>query len=88
MYSTKKNSNPIDRKFLCHHGLQRVYEKSINVKNKLYKQYLLCPTEGNSVEFKSYRNKLNNLIRKCKREYYHKKKLKIQKLTSDKHGKQ
>ena len=47
--------------------------KSINVKNKLYKQYLLCPTEGNSVKFRSYRNKLNNLIRKCKREYYHNK---------------
>ena len=47
--------------------------KGINVKNKLYKQYLLSPTEGISVKFKSYRNKLNNLIRKCKREYYHKK---------------
>ena len=29
--------------------------------------------EGNSVKFKSYGNKLNNLIRKCKGEYYHKK---------------
>ena len=47
--------------------------KSINVKNKLYKQYLLRPTEENSVKFKSYRNKLNNLIRKCKREYFYKK---------------
>ena len=26
--------------------------KSINVKNKLYKQYLLCPTEDNSVKFR------------------------------------
>ena len=44
--------------------------KSIIVKNKLYKQYLLCPTEGNSVKFRSYRNKFN-LIRKCKQKYYH-----------------
>ena len=27
--------------------------KSVNVKNKLYEQYLLCPTDRNSVEFKS-----------------------------------
>ena len=47
--------------------------KSINVKNKLYKQYIAKPTQMNSEKFKSYRNKLNNLIRKCKREYYHKK---------------
>ena len=46
--------------------------KSINVKNKLYKQYLLRPTEDHSVKFKTYRNKLNHLIRKSKREYYHK----------------
>ena len=46
--------------------------KSINVKNKLYKQYLLRPTEDHSVKFKTYRNKLNHLTRKSKREYYHK----------------
>ena len=59
--------------------------------SKLYKQYLLYPTEGNSVKFRSYRNKLNNLIRKCKREYYHnkiEKKKKKKNITSDKHGKQ
>ena len=46
--------------------------KSINVKNRLYKQYLLRPTEDHSLKFKTYRNKLNHLIRKSKREYYHK----------------
>ena len=46
--------------------------KSINVKNKLYKQYLLRPTGDHLVKFKTYRNNLNNLIRKSKREYYHK----------------
>ena len=47
--------------------------KSINTKNKLYKQYLQSPSNERSIEFKTYRNKLNNLIRKCKREYYYKK---------------
>lgn len=47
--------------------------KSINYKNKLYKKYLMNPTEDIKQEFKTYRNKLNSLIRKCKREYYYKK---------------
>ena len=37
--------------------------KSINVKNKLYKQYLLRLTGDHLPKFKTYRNKLNNLIR-------------------------
>ena len=77
---SKTNRKKIPQSPLITKGLL----KSINVKNKLYKQYLVCPTEGN---FRSYRNKLNNLIRKCKREYYHKK-FEKQKITSDKHGKQ
>ena len=47
--------------------------KSINTKNKLYKQYLQSPSDERKIKFKTYRNKLNNLMRKCKREYYHKK---------------
>lgn len=47
--------------------------KSINVKNMLYKKYLTTPNDDNLRKFKTYRNKLNTLIRKCKREYYHKK---------------
>ena len=46
--------------------------KSIIVKNKLYKQYILHPTGDHLVKFKTYRNKLNNLIGKSKLEYYHK----------------
>ena len=53
--------------------------------------YLLCPTQGNSVKFKSYWNKLNIinnnriLSEKLKRKKERKKK---KNLTSDKHGKQ
>ena len=47
--------------------------KSINNKNKLYKEYLQCPNESRNVKFKTYRNKLNNLIRKSKREYFYRK---------------
>ena len=47
--------------------------KSINIKNKLYKQYLKCPDKNRLQKFKTYRNKLNNLIRKSKREYYYNK---------------
>jgi hypothetical protein len=39
----------------------------------LYKKYLTTQNDDNLVKFKTYRNKLNTLIRKCKREYYHKK---------------
>ena len=44
--------------------------KSINKKNKLYKVYLRSPTNGNLQKFKAYRNKLNMLIRKSKRNYF------------------
>ena len=33
----------------------------------------MTPTDDNLGKFKTYRNKLNALIRKCKREYYYKK---------------
>ena len=47
--------------------------KSITTKNKLYKEYLRSPNEQQAVKFKTYRNKLNNLIRKSKREYFYSK---------------
>ena len=43
--------------------------KSINKKNKLYKQYIQSPTKANLQKFKTYKNKLNMLIRKSKRIY-------------------
>ena len=47
--------------------------KSIQNKNKLYKEYLQCPNENRAIKFKTNRNKLNNLIRKSKREYFYSK---------------
>ena len=47
--------------------------KSINTKNKLYKQYLSCPNDSNRQKFKTFRNKLHSLIRKSKRSYYFRK---------------
>ena len=44
--------------------------KSINTKNKLYKKCLSSPTSTNMQKFKTYRNKLNCVIRKAKRSYY------------------
>ena len=38
--------------------------KSINTKNKLYKRYVQKPSEERLNKFKTYRNNLNNLIRK------------------------
>ena len=47
--------------------------KSINKKNRLYKQYLKNPTNVNLQKFKTYKNKLSMLIRKSKRMYLFKK---------------
>ena len=47
--------------------------KNINKKNKLYKQYIQSPTIVNLQKFKTYKNKLNMLIRKSKRMYFFKK---------------
>ena len=43
--------------------------KSINKKNKLYKQYLHSPSNKGLQQFKTYKNKSNMLIRKAKRKY-------------------
>ena len=44
--------------------------KSINTKNKLYKKYVMKPCEKSKNRFKKYRNKLNALIKKSKKDYY------------------
>ena len=41
--------------------------KSINKKNDLYKHNIHSPTNGNLQKFKTYKNKLNILIRKSKK---------------------
>ena len=47
--------------------------KSINKKNKLHKQYIHSPTVEKLQHFKTYKNKLNMLIRKAKRKYFFRK---------------
>ena len=47
--------------------------KSIRNKNTLYKEYLQCPNENRAIKFKTYQNKLNNLIRKSKLDYFYSK---------------
>ena len=47
--------------------------RSINNTNKLYKVYKNSATEENLNKYKSYRNKLHNLIRKMRRQYFERK---------------
>ena len=44
--------------------------KSINKKNKLYKQYLNSPSKERSQKFKTFKDKMNMLIRKSKRSHF------------------
>ena len=65
-----KSAPLIEKEILCHHGLLKVgLLKSINKKNKLYKQYIQSSTNGNLQKFKTYKNKLNMFILKSKRMY-------------------
>ena len=45
--------------------------KSINKKNKLYKKYIQIPTNVNLQKYKTYKDKLNMLIRKSKRMHFY-----------------
>ena len=44
--------------------------KSINTKNKLYKQYLQSPNDIRRQKFVTFRNKLHTIIRKSKRSFF------------------
>ena len=44
--------------------------KSINKKNRLYKKFIRSPSLSNERKYKTYKNKLNHLIRIAKRKYY------------------
>ena len=50
--------------------LSRGLFKSINKKNTLYKQFVRSPTTSCELKYKTYKNKLNHLIRIAKRTYY------------------
>ena len=43
---------------------------SISNKNKLYKRWKKCPTSKNLTSYKTYRNKLNSVIRRAERDHY------------------
>ena len=53
--------------------LTKALLKSIKRKNKLYKQFLHKPTQKNNLLYKSYKNKLNHILRSVRRLYYEKK---------------
>ena len=44
--------------------------KSINKKNRLYQKFIRSPSLSNERIYKTYKNKLNHLIRLAKRKYY------------------
>jgi len=44
--------------------------RSINKKNKLYKQYLHHQSNEKLLKYKTYKNKLTNLLRVAKRLYF------------------
>ena len=43
---------------------------AIRKKNKLYKKYLKMPSALNEITYKSYRNKLNHILKKSERQHY------------------
>ena len=43
---------------------------AIRKNNKLYKKYLMMPSAFNEITYKSYRNKLNHILKKSDRQYY------------------
>lgn len=47
-------------------GLQNACKK----KNKLYKEFIKLRTENAEKHYKSYKNKLTNILRQAKKEYY------------------
>jgi hypothetical protein len=44
--------------------------KSVQKKNKLYKKFLNCPVIKNEIIYKTYKNKLNHVIKIAKKKYY------------------
>ena len=63
-YETKRNNKPWINKELL---------KQIKNKHKLYKKYLINPSESNWTEFTKYRNKLSHLIEQSKRTHFQQK---------------
>ena len=49
-------------------GLKNACKK----KNMLYKEYIIGKTQEAEIKYKRYKNKLTNILRVCKKEYYNK----------------
>jgi hypothetical protein len=50
--------------------ITQAIQKSINIKNKLYKKFLKTKSSYYHSKFKLYRNKLNHILKISKRKYY------------------
>ena len=59
-----------ERKFLSKPWITSALRKSIYVKNNLYKKFIKTRSTYIHTKFKSYRNKLNHLLKISKKEYY------------------
>jgi hypothetical protein len=51
--------------------LSQGLKKAINIKNRLYHKQLKRHTPHNITSYKTYRNKLNHLLRSVERQHYH-----------------
>ena len=51
-------------------GLTQGLKDSIKVKNKLYKKCLKVKTVANETIYKTYRNKLNHLLKIAEKQHY------------------
>ena len=61
----------VKRKYSCKKPwLSEALKVSIKRKNTLYKRYLKNPSSDKENEYKSYRNKLNHVLRIAEREHY------------------
>ena len=67
-YVCKKRSTYHSRKFWLSNGIKN----SIKIKNKLYVKYKRNNSEQTHQEYKTYRNKLNSMIRLVEKQFYEK----------------
>ena len=65
LQSIKKSNRKLTRKPWITIGLL----KSIKMKDKLYKKFITKSTDENKLKYTKYRNILNNLLRKAKKDY-------------------
>ena len=72
-YFPVKISKRSNIKRLNNSWISKGLKKSSKTKERLYKKFLKCPTKSNEEKYKTYRNKLNHLVRIAKKKYYNNK---------------